>query len=130
MGQSLRLSIKRLNRAELKKLSRSIRRAWTCSCRKHSNKLQSEKWLGHRVQAILGTFCLLLRDSTLVQFPFAKYKIYLTFSTYFSCMLYVYCCRILKLKLFYSFTDSIISSARRIASLLSHSAFICFSIAS
>ena len=57
---AFRLSTKWLNRAELKKFSRTIRRAMACSCRKHSNKLQFEKWLEHRVQAVFGTFCLLL----------------------------------------------------------------------
>ena len=38
----------------------TYRRAGICSCRKYFNKLQFEKWLEHRVQAIFGTFCLLL----------------------------------------------------------------------
>ena len=58
----------------------TYRRAGACSCRKHSNKLQFEKRLEHRVQAVFGTFCLLLGGSTIVQLPLAKYKIYLTFS--------------------------------------------------
>ena len=62
----------------------TYRRAGACFCRKYFNKLQFEKWLERRVQAIFGTFCLLLGGSTIVQLPLAKCKIYLTFSTFFS----------------------------------------------
>ncbi|MDD6659381.1 MAG: hypothetical protein PUE60_04830, partial [Eubacteriales bacterium] len=36
------------------KINRIVRRAGACSCRKHSNKLQFEKRLEHRVQAVLA----------------------------------------------------------------------------
>ena len=62
----------------------TYRRAGACFCRKYFNKLQFEKWLELDVQAIFGTFCLLLGGSTIVQLPLAKYKIYLTFSTFSS----------------------------------------------
>ena len=58
----------------------TYRRAGACFCRKYFNKLQFEKWLELDVQAIFGTFCLLLGGSTNVQHPLAKYEIYLTFS--------------------------------------------------
>ena len=62
----------------------TYRRAGACFCRKYLNKLQFEKWLELDVQAIFGTFCLLLGGSTIVQLPLAKCKIYLTFSTFSS----------------------------------------------
>ena len=62
----------------------TYRRAGACFCRKYFNKLQFEKWLELDVQAIFGTFCLLLGGSTIVQLPLAKCKIYLTFSTFSS----------------------------------------------
>ena len=43
-----------------------------------------EKWLERNVQATFGTFRLLLRGSTNVQHPLAKYEIYLTFSKSYS----------------------------------------------
>ena len=44
----------------------------------HSERLEQRQ--GHRVLAVVGAFRLLLRGSTHVQHPFAKYEIYLTFS--------------------------------------------------
>ncbi len=55
-GRCRRLSIKWLNRAEFLKFRKTIRKAGICSCRKYFNKLQFEKWLEHRVQAIFGIF--------------------------------------------------------------------------
>mgnify|MGYP006968144893 FL=1 len=44
----------------------------------HSEGLEQRQ--GHRVLAVVDAFRLLLRGSTHVQHPFAKYEIYLTFS--------------------------------------------------
>ena len=62
----------------------TYRRARACSCRNKIKNAFIEKWLEHSVQATFGTFRLLLGGSTIVQFPLAKYKIYLTFSTFSS----------------------------------------------